>query len=111
MINTGPAGRLRLADALGRMFGSFSWEVLVEPGPTLAGGFFSAGDLVDRVWVFRSPTRVDDPTAPGAAGVPEYYVESGRIDLDGDALTEYLNPRSSAYFANAPSADLVLTRS
>jgi diaminohydroxyphosphoribosylaminopyrimidine deaminase/5-amino-6-(5-phosphoribosylamino)uracil reductase len=83
-------------------------HVLVEPGPTLARSFFAEIDLVDRLWVFRSPKMVNDPTAPAAAEIPAYFVESGRVEFDGDVLTEYLNPRSPAFFANAPSADLVL---
>jgi diaminohydroxyphosphoribosylaminopyrimidine deaminase/5-amino-6-(5-phosphoribosylamino)uracil reductase len=85
-------------------------HLLVEPGPTLARSFFAEIDLVDRLWVFRSPKAVNDPTAPRAAEIPEYFVESGRLDLGGDMLTEYLNPRSPAFFANAPSADLVLAQ-
>jgi diaminohydroxyphosphoribosylaminopyrimidine deaminase/5-amino-6-(5-phosphoribosylamino)uracil reductase len=83
-------------------------HVMVEPGPTLAAGFFSETDLVDRLWVFRSPKVVNDPTAPAAAALSEYFVESGRVDLDGDTLTEYLNPRSPVLFVNTPSADFVL---
>jgi hypothetical protein len=64
--------------------------------------------LVDRLWVFRSPKVVNDPTAPAAAALSEYFVESGRVDLDGDTLTEYLNPRSPVLFVNTPSADFVL---
>jgi diaminohydroxyphosphoribosylaminopyrimidine deaminase/5-amino-6-(5-phosphoribosylamino)uracil reductase len=84
-------------------------HLMVEPGPTLARSFFDAG-LVDRLWVFRSPIRVDDVTAPAAAEIPAGFVESGRADIDGDTLTEYLNTRSGVYFANAPSADFVLAR-
>jgi riboflavin biosynthesis pyrimidine reductase len=83
-------------------------HLLVEPGPTLATAFFESG-LVDRVWVFRSPTRVGDDTAPTARDVPGDFVRTGEIDLAGDILTEYLNPRSPVFFAAEPSADLVLT--
>jgi diaminohydroxyphosphoribosylaminopyrimidine deaminase/5-amino-6-(5-phosphoribosylamino)uracil reductase len=83
-------------------------HVLVEPGPTLAHGFFKRVNLVDRVWVFHSPTKVDDATAPAGPNVPGDYLKSGEIDLAGDRLVEYLNPASPVYFAGEPSADLVL---
>jgi diaminohydroxyphosphoribosylaminopyrimidine deaminase/5-amino-6-(5-phosphoribosylamino)uracil reductase len=111
MVNTEPAGRLKLEDVLRRVSGGFSSDLLVEPGPTLAAGFFAEPERVDRLWVFRSSKVAGDPTAPAAAEIPAYFVESGRVELDGDTLTEYLNPRSPVYFANAPSADLVLARS
>jgi riboflavin biosynthesis pyrimidine reductase len=111
MINTDASGRLKLADALGRIFGASNAELLVESGPTLAASFLAAADGVDRVWVVHSPTRMDDPTAPAAAEIPGHFVESGRLDLGGDTLIEYLNPSSLAFFANTPSADLVLARS
>jgi diaminohydroxyphosphoribosylaminopyrimidine deaminase/5-amino-6-(5-phosphoribosylamino)uracil reductase len=83
-------------------------HLLVEPGPTLAAGFFDTG-LCDRLWVVRSAAvSVGDPTAPAAASVPAHFVKSGELALDGDVLTEYLNPHGLAYFANEPSADLVL---
>lgn len=103
-------GRLSLADLLLDLNDEPATHVLVESGPTLAAGFFR-GNLADRVWVFRSAKRVDDPTAPAAAEVPAYFVESGRVDLEGDTLTEYLNPRSPVFFANVPSADLVRAQS
>lgn len=85
-------------------------HVMVEPGPTLAASFFAETDLVDRVWVFRSAKRVDDVTSPSAAEIPGYFAESGRVEFDGDMLTEYLNPQSPVFFANAASADFVHSR-
>jgi diaminohydroxyphosphoribosylaminopyrimidine deaminase/5-amino-6-(5-phosphoribosylamino)uracil reductase len=84
-------------------------HVSVEPGPRLARSFFDNG-LVDRLWVFRSPNRIDDETAPAAAPVPAPFLRTAELDLDGDRLTEYLNPSSGAFFAAEPSADLVLAR-
>jgi riboflavin biosynthesis pyrimidine reductase len=82
-------------------------HLLVEPGPTLASSFL--GDAVaDRVWVIRSPCRIDDEAAPMAAPVPPDYVASGEIDLAGDQLAEYLNPHSNVYFGPHPSADFML---
>jgi len=36
------------------------------------------------------------------------YPAVSTVDLEGDVLTEYLNPHSRAFFAPLPSADLVL---
>ena len=101
-------------DTLSRALHDLSYIVgvthlLVEPGPTLARGFF-AEDLVDRVWVFRGRKAVDEPTAPAAAPVPTHYIQTGTLDLAGDTLTEYLNPASPVFFAAEPSADFVLAR-
>jgi diaminohydroxyphosphoribosylaminopyrimidine deaminase/5-amino-6-(5-phosphoribosylamino)uracil reductase len=82
-------------------------HLLVEPGPELAGSLFREG-LVDRLWVFRSPLRIDDSSAPAAAGAPDHFLRSGELDLADDHLTEYLNPGSGAFFKNVPSADLRL---
>jgi len=82
-------------------------HLLIEPGPTLAAACFAEG-VVDRLWVIRSPTAVDDDTAPAAPVVPPDYVRTGTLDLAGDTLTEYLNPESPAYFAPEPSADFIL---
>jgi len=65
---------------------------------------------VDRLWVIRSAKIIGDETAPSAAAIPDYFMPSGEVDLDGDRLCEYLNPKSSAFFAGVPSADFVLTQ-
>lgn len=85
-------------------------HLLVEPGPTLAAGFFEA-NAADRLWVIESPMRVGDESAPAAAAVPGDFVPVGKVDLGGDALTEYLNPQSPAYFASEASADFLLASS
>jgi diaminohydroxyphosphoribosylaminopyrimidine deaminase/5-amino-6-(5-phosphoribosylamino)uracil reductase len=82
-------------------------HVLTEPGPTLARDPI---ETIDRLWVIQSPIIVGDNTAPSAAAIPDYFVKTGELNLDGDILTEYLNPRSDAYFAPVESADLVLAR-
>lgn len=82
-------------------------HVLVECGPTLARAFIAAG-LADRIWVFHSPTVLGDPTAPAAASPA--YPATGTVRLDGDTLTEYLNPRSEVFFTAQESADLILAR-
>ena len=84
-------------------------HLLVEPGPTLARTFVDQG-LADRIWLFRSPDRIDADGAPRAVPVPEAWVQAGRLDVGGDTLTEYLNPASPVFFAAEPSADFVLAR-
>jgi diaminohydroxyphosphoribosylaminopyrimidine deaminase/5-amino-6-(5-phosphoribosylamino)uracil reductase len=106
-IPADPSGRLSLPDALRQVAAAGSFDLLVEPGPTLAKSFFTAG-LVDRVWVFASPKRIDDRTATAAAPVPQDYVATGTIRVGDDQLTEYLNPKSDAYFGPYASADIVL---
>jgi riboflavin biosynthesis pyrimidine reductase len=82
-------------------------HLLVEPGPTLARSFFHR-NLADRLWIFRSRDRLEEPTAPDAAGVPLNWLKTAETDLAGDTLTEYLNPANSAFFAPQPSADFRL---
>jgi diaminohydroxyphosphoribosylaminopyrimidine deaminase/5-amino-6-(5-phosphoribosylamino)uracil reductase len=108
---TQPSGRrgLDLVTVLSISWHEVGGHLLVEPGPTLAASFFRE-NLADRLWVVRSPNRIDDPTAPSSAAIPDHYVKTGELDLDGDMLTEYLNPRSPGFFATVPSADFVLTR-
>jgi diaminohydroxyphosphoribosylaminopyrimidine deaminase/5-amino-6-(5-phosphoribosylamino)uracil reductase len=84
-------------------------HLLVEPGPNLARSFFAA-DAADRLWVFRSRRRVDDASALAAPTIPVHFVETGRIDIAGDTLVEYLNSRSDTCFAVTPSADFVLAQ-
>jgi diaminohydroxyphosphoribosylaminopyrimidine deaminase/5-amino-6-(5-phosphoribosylamino)uracil reductase len=85
-------------------------HLLVEPGPELARSFFRE-KLVDRVWVFRSPMPIDDPTAPAAPGLPADFLQTAELDLNGDRLTEYLNCASPAFFNNIASPDLRLAAS
>jgi len=82
-------------------------HLLVEPGARLAKSFIEQG-AADRVWIVRSPIVVGDGNALSAAEVD--YPVSGRALLDGDELTEYLNPRSPAFFLNRPSADFLLAQ-
>lgn len=89
-------------------------EVLVEPGPTLASRFFS-DRRVDRLWVIRSPTSIDDDTAPRAAKVPDWLMPTGTIRIGEDMLTEYRKPLyddgSDTGYSPVPSADFVLAAS
>jgi len=107
-IETDASGRVPLRAVLDDLYADRVTHLLVEPGPTLAQGFLDAG-LADRVWIFRAPARVDDPTAPAAASLPRHFIESGSIKLDDNTLTEYLNSTGNAFAAPEPSADLVLT--
>ncbi len=106
-IPLAPDCRLSLPKAIERIHHASRNDLLVEPGPTLAHSFFEAG-LVDRLWIIRSSQRIDDPTAPAAVDVPTDYIKTGHMNIDGDILTEYLNPRSDVFFSADPSADFVL---
>ena len=96
------------ADVLADLHGRGVVHLLIEPGPTLAASLMRRGQA-DRVWVIRSPRRIDESGAPRAAAVA--YPAVGSVDLDGDVLTEHLNPSSEVYFSPSPSADLLLTGS
>ena len=102
------SGRLDLLSAIRHLGSQNVSHLLVEPGPTLARSFFDAS-LIDRLWVIQSPRKIDDTTAPPAAAVPESFVKSGEVHINGDMLSEYLNPASNVFFALAESADLVQT--
>lgn len=83
-------------------------QFLVEAGPTLARALLPTAD---RLWVIRSPMTDDTgPSAPRAANIPDHWITTGTLEVGGDALTEYLNTRSPAFFAPVESADLVLAR-
>ena len=105
-VRVGGNGKLDLAEALEKIADDCHRDLLVEAGPSLAQGFFEAG-LVDRVWVIRSSRSEPDTTAPAAAAIPAGYVATGKVDLAGDTLTEYLNPGSPVFFSGTPSADLL----
>jgi riboflavin biosynthesis pyrimidine reductase len=107
LVDVGADGHLSLPQVLQDLGGGL--HAMVEPGPTLARAFFTA-NLVDRVWVIRSPKTIAEPTAPSAASIPSHYVETGSIQLGRDTLTEYLNAQSPLFSAATPSADFVLTR-
>ncbi len=98
-------GRLSLDDVLFDL-DDRGQHLLVEPGPVLATSFFEQNQA-DRVWVIRSPKPIDDPSAPTAPPVPGNYIKTGEADLQGDTLTEYLNPNSPVFFAPEPSADIL----
>lgn len=99
-------GRLSLEQLLDELGRRGMTHLLVEPGAKLAESFLRQ-NLADRVWIFRSPKRAHaaDPGALGAAQVD--YPTTGKIALDGDQLTEYLNPQSPVFFSPSKSADLV----
>lgn len=103
------AGRISIPTLLSReLFTEFT-HLLVEPGPTLAKSFFDAGGA-DRVWVIESPNKIGANDAIDAPRVPSRFVKSGELRIDGDVLSEYLDTESDLFFANSPSADLVLAR-
>ena len=98
-------GELSLAELLDELGRRGMTHVLVEPGPNLAAGFLRR-NLADRAWIFRSPMTVEDATAPSAPQID--WPPTATLDVDEDQLTEYLNPQGHAFFANSPSADIVL---
>jgi len=98
-------GRLDISQALAHLAGLGVTHLLVEPGPTLARTFLEQ-NLADRLWIFRSPKKIVEPSAPSAAEVA--WPAGGQLDLQGDLLTEYLNPRSPLFFADDHSADFQL---
>lgn len=100
-----PEGKLSLEHALDELGSRAITHLLVEPGPTMAQSFMG-NNLADRVWIFRSPKRADRVDAPAAASI-EYPITQ-TITLEGDQLSEYLNPTSPVYYCLAASADLVL---
>jgi diaminohydroxyphosphoribosylaminopyrimidine deaminase / 5-amino-6-(5-phosphoribosylamino)uracil reductase len=93
-----------LLDELGRRAMT---HIFVEPGPRLASSFLTE-NLADRVWITRSPKVVEVENAPCAPKID--YPATGRIQLDGDELTEYLNSKSSVFFCLQPSADFKLAQ-
>ena len=105
-IDDGHDGRLSISEWMMELHGRFS-HVLVEAGPTLAAATMP---FVDRLWVIRSPKSIGDETAPPAAAIPDYFVQTGEMNLDGDRLCEYLNTKGSTFFAAVPSADFVLAQ-
>jgi diaminohydroxyphosphoribosylaminopyrimidine deaminase/5-amino-6-(5-phosphoribosylamino)uracil reductase len=100
------SSRLSLHDALKRVADLGVTHLLVEPGPTLAGSLLSQG-LADRLLVSRCP-RVTAGNGPAAPRIPGGYIETRRLDVDGDLVSEHLNAAGPAYFAPDPSADMVL---
>jgi diaminohydroxyphosphoribosylaminopyrimidine deaminase / 5-amino-6-(5-phosphoribosylamino)uracil reductase len=99
----GDDGRIELAQVLHHLGNRGVTHLLVEPGPTLTRTFLRK-NLADRVWIFRSPTQVGDPTAPN--GVRVTFPPTGTTTHNGDVLTEYLNPASPVFFALDESPDL-----
>lgn len=104
-IRSPETGKLALDDVLADL-DDRGQHLLVEPGPRLAMSFFNE-NLCDRLWVVRSPRAINADGAPDAAKVPSHFIKTGEVNLDGDILSEYLNPKSPVYFAAEPSADVV----
>jgi diaminohydroxyphosphoribosylaminopyrimidine deaminase/5-amino-6-(5-phosphoribosylamino)uracil reductase len=106
LVKLDKSGRLALPDVLRRVADVWCSDLLVEPGPTLAASFINEG-LADRLWIIRSPRPMGEPSAPAATAVPATFVRTGEVDLEGDVLTEYLNPQSDVFFSPQASADFV----
>jgi diaminohydroxyphosphoribosylaminopyrimidine deaminase / 5-amino-6-(5-phosphoribosylamino)uracil reductase len=100
-----PDRRIDLTRVLHHLGARGVTHLLVEPGPTLTQTFLRE-NLADRVWIFRSPNQVGDPTAPN--GVRVQFPATGTTTHRGDALTEYLNPASPVFFSLDESPDFRL---
>ena len=96
------SGHLSLTAILADLHHRGITHLLVEPGPRLAAAFLTQ-NLADRVWLFRSSHRVNDDTAPTAIPVP--FPPTASIELEGDLLTEHLNPQSDVFFCHFTSSD------
>jgi diaminohydroxyphosphoribosylaminopyrimidine deaminase/5-amino-6-(5-phosphoribosylamino)uracil reductase len=95
--------RLDLHEMLRHLAARDATHLLVEPGPTLAASFLELG-LADRVWVIRSPNPIEGAGAPSARQTS--YPPTASVRLEEDELTEYLNPKSPAFFSPQASPDL-----
>jgi diaminohydroxyphosphoribosylaminopyrimidine deaminase/5-amino-6-(5-phosphoribosylamino)uracil reductase len=100
-------GRLDLQTAVWHLGSLGVNHLLIEPGSTVAAGCFEQ-NVVDRLWVIRSPRPIGDGVK--ATPVPGNFVAVGSMQLGDDVLTEYLNPTSDVYFASTTSADFELSR-
>lgn len=100
-------GRIDLSAVLKDLAAADVTHLLVEPGPILTQSFIEA-NLANRAWIFRSPIKLDEPSAPSA--VPLDWPVTAKVDLKGDILTEYLNPASAVFFDLCASADVALAR-
>jgi diaminohydroxyphosphoribosylaminopyrimidine deaminase/5-amino-6-(5-phosphoribosylamino)uracil reductase len=110
-LPTKDENRFSFSDVLADLYPRGVTHLLVEPGPTLCRCLL-ARRQVDRVWVFHSPKLIEDAQGFGVSSVPSVdYPISGTVALDGDQLVEQHNPKSNVFFANAASADLVLSQS
>ena len=96
-------GRVSLDAVLRELNRRHMTHLFVEPGVELASSFFR-GNFADRVWITKSPKRVDANDAPEA--LPVNFPVSARLRLDGDEFTEYLNPQSPVFFSVQKSADI-----
>ncbi len=93
---------LSLPDILQHLHEAGVTHLIVEGGPTTTKSFLIEG-LADRAWIFRSPMKVNDPTAPEAARAK--WPATATTALGSDVLTEHLNPDSEVYFAPIASPD------
>lgn len=101
-------GRFSFADALADLGVRQVSHLLVEPGPTLSRHLLARGQA-DRVWVFRSPKRLDLEPELAISRAPEVpYAAVARLRVGPDELVEYLNEQSNVFFAPVPSADFEL---
>lgn len=102
-------GHFSLNDALTDLHRRNVTHLLIEPGPTLTR-YLLARHQLDRVWIFRSPREIESAEGFASSMAPQVeYPIAGELGIEGDVLTEYLNPLSPTFHALTPSADFVLT--
>ena len=97
--------RFSMVDAYADLARRGVTHLLVEPGPKLAAELIER-QQADRAWVIRGQAEIGDDGLPAPAC--PWPVMTTR-NLDGDVLAEHLNSASDAFFAAAPSPDLILT--
>jgi len=102
-IPADPIGGLSLEHLLDELGARKMTHLLVEPGVKLAQSFLRK-NLADRVWIFRSPMLADAADALAAERIE--YPMSGKLLLDGDELSEYLNPGSGVFYSLQKTVDL-----
>ena len=99
-----PGEHLDLGVILEKIFENHHYDLLIESGGQLACAML-AENHVDRLWVIQSPQIITANNAPDSCAVPKHFIATGKMNLDGNVLTEFLNPDSTAFHTVQPSAD------
>jgi diaminohydroxyphosphoribosylaminopyrimidine deaminase/5-amino-6-(5-phosphoribosylamino)uracil reductase len=84
-VGTGPDGRVDLAALLTGLYGRGVRAVLLEGGPTLAGGFLAAG-LIDKIIGYVAP-KLLGAGSPALADAGVHTIAEA-IDLDYTEITQ-----------------------
>jgi len=84
-VGTGPDGRVDLAALLAGLYGRGVRAILLEGGPTLAGGFLAAG-LIDKIIGYVAP-KLLGAGSPALADAGVHTIAEA-IDLDYTEITQ-----------------------